>query len=112
MRIYHNLFKSNQRAAGLKAFKPAANGRYLMCKPLPDYLHLLTKSTFILLSVNADMDYRIFNVRTRSFLCVGIGMGGWIHQQRVSTTFFITKNHNFSCAPDGARTRVTDVIES
>ena len=32
-RLYLNLFfKSNQSSAGLKAFKPAANGRYLTCK--------------------------------------------------------------------------------
>ena len=37
-------YKSTQSAAELKAFKPAANGRCLMC--------------------NSDMDYRIFNVRT------------------------------------------------
>ena len=41
-----NVFKSNQSAAGLKALKPAANGRYL-CKSL-DYFHLLYRSTFIL----------------------------------------------------------------
>ena len=28
-RIYLNLFKSTQNAAGLKVLKPAANGRYL-----------------------------------------------------------------------------------
>ena len=50
-RIYLNLSKSNQRAAGLKAVKPAANGHYLMCKSLPYYLRLLYKSTVILLSV-------------------------------------------------------------
>ena len=31
-RIYLNLFKSTQSSAGLKALKPAANGRYLLCK--------------------------------------------------------------------------------
>ena len=34
--------------AGLKALKSAANGRYLMCKSFPYYLHLLYKSTFIM----------------------------------------------------------------
>ena len=40
-----------QSVAGLKALKPAANGRYLiklMCKSLPYSLHLL-RSTFIFL---------------------------------------------------------------
>ena len=46
-----NLSKSTQTAAGLNALKPAANGRYFMCKPLPYYLHLLYRRTFILLSV-------------------------------------------------------------
>ena len=50
-RIYLNLSKSTQRVAGLKVLKPAANGRYLMCKALPNCLHLLNRSTFILLSV-------------------------------------------------------------
>ena len=74
-RIYLNLFKPTQSAAGLKALKPAANGRYLMCKSSPYYFHLHGyRSTFILLSCwvfssfrnasNSDMDDRIFNVRT------------------------------------------------
>ena len=49
-RIYINLFKSTQSAAELKDLKPAVNGRYLMCKSLPYYLHLLYRNTFILLS--------------------------------------------------------------
>ena len=53
-----------------------ASESYLMCKSLPYYIHLLNKSTCILLSVkcmlgllrflhspNSDIDYRIFNVR-------------------------------------------------
>ena len=48
-RIYLNLSKSIQRATGLKALKLAANGHYLMCKSLPCCLHLLYRSTFILL---------------------------------------------------------------
>ena len=48
---YLNLSKSIQSAAGLKALKSAANGRYLMCKPLPYCCHLLYRSTFILLSL-------------------------------------------------------------
>ena len=49
-RIYLNLSRSTQSAAGLNSLKPAANGRYFMCKSLPYYLHLLYRSTFILLS--------------------------------------------------------------
>ena len=37
-RIYFNLSKLTQSAAGLKALKPAANGCYLMCKSLPSTL--------------------------------------------------------------------------
>ena len=46
---------------------------------------------------NSDTEYRIFNVRTWSFL-----HGGWAHRQRFSTTFLTRKNsHKFvSCAPD------------
>ena len=36
-RIYLNLSKCIQSAAGLKALRPATNGRYLMCKTLPYY---------------------------------------------------------------------------
>ena len=39
---------------------------------------------------NFDMDYRIFNARTYSFLCV-YTYGGWAHRQRVSTTFLSQK---------------------
>ena len=49
-RIYLNFSKLTQNAAGLKALKPAVNGRYLMCKSLPYYFRLLYRSTFILLS--------------------------------------------------------------
>ena len=56
---------------------------------------------------NSDMDYRIFNVRTSSLLCMRIHTGGWgtPHRQRVSTTFFDSeKPSDFSCAPDGVGT--------
>ena len=43
-RVDLNLSKSIQSAAGLKDLKPAANVRYLMCKSLPYYLHLLYRS--------------------------------------------------------------------
>ena len=67
---------------------------------------------------NSDMDWlgSLTCVRDRSFLCVRYThTGGWLeaHRQRVSTTFLAReKLSNFSCAPDGVRTRVTDVIES
>ena len=69
------IFKSTQSAAGLKSFlKPAANGCYLMYKSSPYYnFHWLYRSTGVLLSsLNSDMDYRIFSMRTWSFLCVYI----------------------------------------
>ena len=110
-RIYLNLSKSAQSATGLKALKPAANRRYLLCKQLPCYFHLLYRSTFNLLSVkcmlrrifscfrnppNSDMDYRSFSVCTWSLLYVGIHTGGWVHQrQRVSTTYLTRKNSLF-----------------
>ena len=88
-RVYLNLFQiDSKRRMGMKALKPAANGRYLMCKSLPCYFHLLYRSTFIFLSAkcmlglfvlrfrnppSSDMDYRIFNVRT--FLCVRVHTG-------------------------------------
>ena len=73
-----------------------------MCKSLPCYLHVLYRSTCILLSaqsacwvfkcfrnpLNSDMDYGMFNVHTWSFL-------GWAHRQRVSTTFVTRKNSHF-----------------
>ena len=39
---------------------------------------------------NSDKDYRIFNVRTWSFVCVR-----WAHRQRVTTTFLTRKNSVF-----------------
>ena len=48
-RIYLNLSKSVQSPAGLKTLKPAANGRFLMCKPL--HLHLLYRSMHVYCSV-------------------------------------------------------------
>ena len=47
-RIYLNLSKSTQSAAGLKVLNHDANGRYLLCKSLPYYFQLLYRSTFIL----------------------------------------------------------------
>ena len=48
---------------------------------------------------NSDMNYRIFNVCTWSFLCVCIHVGVWVKQQRVSTTFFYSErlSHFFLC---------------
>ena len=57
-RIYLNLFKWSQSAAGVKALKPAANGHYLTCKLLPYYL--LYRSTFILLSVMCMLGLFVF----------------------------------------------------
>ena len=42
-------FQINSERRRVEALKPAANGLYLMCKSLPYNLHLLYRSTFILL---------------------------------------------------------------
>ena len=52
---------------------------------------------------NSDRDYRIFNVRTWSFLCM-YTHSGRTHRQRDSIV--LTQKHSFSCAPDGIRTSV------
>ena len=44
---------------------------------------------------NYDIDYRIFNERTRSFVCVRIHTRGWAHRQRVSTAFLTRKKSHF-----------------
>ena len=59
-RIYLNLSKPTQSAAGLKSLKPAAHGRYLMCKSLPYYFHLLYRSTFILLLAKCMLGLFVF----------------------------------------------------
>ena len=77
-RIHLSLSKSTQSAAGLKPLKPAANGRYLMCKSLPYYFHFTVQKYIyspvskvhagsVRVSVihrDSDMNYGIFNVRT------------------------------------------------
>ena len=57
---------------------------------------------------NSDMDYRIFNMRTWSFLCVHIHTGVGHTDSQSAEHFLIRKTHNsnFSCAPDGIRTFV------
>ena len=60
---------------------------------------------------NSDVDYRIVNVPTWSFLCMRVHTGtAWAHRQRVSTTFFDMEKLSqfFSCASDagGIRTSV------
>ena len=53
---------------------------------------------------NSDIDYRIFDVRTRSFLCVSIHTGVG-HTDNESTQHFDSeKLTNFYWAPDGDRT--------
>ena len=84
--FYVSLSRSIESSAGLKVLKPpreevSSDGSYLICKLLLlYYLHFLYRSTFILLSVkcwvfsgfrnlsNSDLDYRVFNVCTWSFL--------------------------------------------
>ena len=51
------------------------------------------------------MDYRIFIVRTGSFLCVRIHAGCWAHRQRQrASATFLTRKNSHSCDPDGVRT--------
>ena len=61
----------------MKAVKHAASGRYLMCKSLHCYLHLLYRSTFILLSAKCMLGlfrlpviHRTLTWITRSLTCV------------------------------------------
>ena len=51
-------------------------------------------------STNSDMDYRISNVRTWSFLGMCVHTGSWAHRQRVSTTLLTWKNSHklFLCS--------------
>ena len=66
-RIYLNLSKSTQSAAGLKALKPAANGHYLICNSLPYYFHIiLYRSTFFLLSAKKKKMEVYIKLFTRS----------------------------------------------
>ena len=59
--IYFNLSNSSQSAAGLKALKPAANRRYLMCKSLPYSFHVLYRSIFTLLSAKCMLGLFAFS---------------------------------------------------
>ena len=118
-RIYFNLFKSTQTAAGLKAFWSllSANGRYLMCKSLPDYFHLLGIEVHLSscqLSAcwvcswfhnppNSDMDYRIFNVCTWSFMLEDTHGVGHTDSESVQH-FWLWKTQY--CALGGIRTFV------
>ena len=53
-------------------------------------------------------------------VCILYTHGGWVHRQRDYESMIYSQNNNFdsekftkfACAPDGVRTRVTDVIES
>ena len=53
--------KSTRSATGLKVLKPAANGRYVMCKSLPYSFQLLYRSTFIVLSAKRMLDLFVFS---------------------------------------------------
>ena len=93
--IYFNLFKSTQSAAGLKALKPAANGRYLMCKS--PYFHLLyikfdpPVSKVHAGSFRISVIHRTLTGTTgsltciNSYVCVYIRGPGRAHWQWVST---------------------------
>ena len=62
-RIYLNLSSSIQSTAGPKVLKPAANGWNLLCKSLPYYLHLLYRSTFILLFIYINENFEMLKVQ-------------------------------------------------
>ena len=115
--IYLNLVKSTQSAAELKALKHAAIGRYLMCKSLPYYFHLLYRSTFILLSAKVHAGSLHVSVIHRtltwtwSFLCVRIhtsGLGTPTPSQH--NIFDSEKLTIFVWAPDGIRTSVLWIL--
>ena len=59
--MYPTLSKSIQSAAGLNAFKPAENGRCLMCELLPYHFNRLYIDIFILLSVKGMLDLFMFS---------------------------------------------------
>ena len=115
-RIYLDLFNSSQSSTGLKALKPAANGRSLMCKSSPYYFHWLYISTFILLSAKCMLRLSVMHwtltwttwsltcVRDHSCACIytrGVGHSAGESAQH----FWIEKTYNFFyCAPDGIRT--------
>ena len=101
-RIYLNLSKSTQSAAGLKALKSAANGRYLTCKSL-SYCFRFNVQKYIyppvstkvhagsfrvsVIPPNSDMDYRI----RRAYVLMRAYTHEGAHRQRVSTTFLKEK---------------------
>ena len=60
---------------------------------------------------NSDIDYRIFNMHTWSFLCVRIHTGVGHTNSKSTQHFWLGKTHNFFyCAPDGIHTSVTPII--
>ena len=91
------------------SFEACCQWPLLMCKSLPYYLQLLYRNTFILLLVkcmlglfvfprnppNSDMDYRIFNVRTWSFLCMWIHTGVGDADSESAQHFLVRKAHKF-----------------
>ena len=101
--------KSKRRRAE-RCLKPAANGRYLMCKSLPYYFHLLNRSTFILLSAkgmlglfmfprnppNSEMDYRVKTFYCRNcWLCFVFSFGHWWVHFLSSVPLFLTLATSF-----------------
>ena len=58
-RFYLDLPKLTQSIAGLKALKPAANGRYLMCKSLPYYFPVIKTNT----NTNSNRVLRTQNIK-------------------------------------------------
>ena len=120
-RIYFNLSKSTQSAAGLKALKPAANSRYFMCKTLPYCFHLLYRSTFILLTAKCMLVFfRVSAIHrtptwtTGPLTCVSDLSCAYAYTRGLGTLTAsqhnIGKTQFFSCAPDGIRTYVLWIL--
>ena len=128
--------QSNQSAAGLKALKPAANGRCLVCKSSPYHFHLLYRSKYICpcwrgwLGVKNQLSiYPVSKVHagslrvsvihltltwtTGTLACVRDHSYACVHTRGLGThtasqqnIFDSEKLRFFSCATDGIRTSV------
>ena len=105
-----NLSKLTQSATGQKGLKPAANGRYLMCKSLPYYFHLLYRSIFIVI-------HRTLTWTAGSLTCVRDHYCACVYTPGLGTPTAIQNNildsqklTFFSCAPEGIRASVIWIL--
>ena len=120
--IYLNHSKSTQSAAGLKlseSFEACCKWvlfnvqiiTLLFSFTVQMYIYPLVSKVHagsFCVSVNpssCDMDYRIFNVRTWSFLCVRIDTRVWHTNRELAQHFWLRKTRVF-CDPDGIQTAV------